>query len=68
MATILKHTTLFWSWLRTIIAFRIFGKFKNFTPEQLMFFQDHFKPQTERDRRLKIEIVKHNSLRIWRQS
>ena len=54
----------FISWLRTWAAFHIFGKFKNYSAEQVDYLEEHFKPKTQRDKNLKHEIIMYNRARL----
>lgn len=60
----LLAVVLFFSWLKTLIWFYVFRKFRNLNYEQIQFLQNSFKPQNKRDARLEQTILDFNRSRL----
>lgn len=57
-------TRLFISWLQTVIAFYIFGRFKNFGYDQIEFLEKSFKPACRRDQKLMQTMIDFNKNKL----
>jgi polyhydroxyalkanoate synthesis regulator protein len=55
-----KKIILFISYLRTVIAFYVFGRFRNMNHEQINFLEKSFKPTCKRDERLVKKMLDFN--------
>jgi len=54
----------FISWLKTWVAFHLLGEFRDWSAEQINFFEEHYTPQNNRDKNLAREIVEYNRARL----
>ncbi len=55
-----KKLILFLSYIRTIIAFYVFGRFRNLNQEQIDFLKKSFKPTCKRDENLMKTMIDFN--------
>lgn len=55
-----KKVTLFLSYIRTVIAFYVFRKFRNLSHEQIEFLEKSFKPTCKRDENLMKTMIQFN--------
>ena len=60
----LLAVVLFFSWLKALIWFYIFRKFRNLNQEQIEFLQNSFKPQNKLDAKLEKTILDFNRSRL----
>lgn len=51
---------LFISYIRTVIAFYVFGRFKNLSHQQIEFLEKSFKPTCKRDENLMKTMIDFN--------
>lgn len=59
-----KKTILFLSYLRTVVAFYVFGRFRNLSQEQIEFLEKQFKPTCKRDERLMRAMLDFNKNKL----
>ena len=52
------------SWFRAWVTFHIFGGFKNWTGEQIEFFEKRYTPKTNRGKNLAREIIEFNRAKL----
>lgn len=62
-----KKATLFISFLKTIIAFYVFGRFQNLSYEQIEFLEKSFKPTCKRDENLMKTMIDFNKNKLKKQ-
>ncbi len=59
-----KKIILFLSWLKTIIAFYVFGMFRNLSYDQIEFLEKAFKPTCKRDEKLMKTMIDFNKNKL----
>ena len=57
-------TRLFISWFKTVIAFYVFGRFKNLGSDQIEFLEKSFKPSCPRDEKLMKTMLDFNKNKL----
>lgn len=59
-----KKIILFLSYIRTVIAFYVFGRFRNLSNEQIEFLEKQFKPTCKRDEMLMKTMLDFNKNKL----
>jgi hypothetical protein len=62
-----KKIILFISYLRTVVAFYVFGRFRNYSQEQIEYLEKQFKPTCKRDERLAKKMLDFNKNKLKNQ-
>jgi len=60
----MKKIKLFISYIRTVVAFYVFGRYRNLGYEQISFLKKSFKPTCKRDDKLMKSLIDFNEKKL----